>query len=437
MDQDTDGKIAMKIALVRKRYIDHGGAERYVATLSKRLCDLGHEVHVYASEWKVDNRCKMQDARCKIKNKEDLKSKSCGKIIFHRVPIIKGLSFVEALSFAINSKRLLKKERFDVIHSCERTLYQDIYRAGEGCHREWLIQRAKVESPTKTLLVRLNPLHQVLLALEKRIFKGGHYKYIIANSRRGKEQIVKHYEVPERKLKIIYNGVNSERFQDLDRNLYRLRIRKEYGLEEKDKVLIFVGSGFKRKGLAYAIWAMATIKMPDVKLLVVGRDNPKRYINLSQRLNLNHRVIFAGSTPNIEKFYAASDVFILPSIYEPFSNACLEAMACELPVITTEINGASEVIKADENGYIIKESWDTDALSDAIKKSLDLDRQLIRETNDKILKSFSWERHVTEIVGLYLSICKKEGICLGNNNNLQPHSGGHRFNGHDVFRNGE
>jgi len=349
----------------------------------------------------------MSDVRCQIKDKEDLGPKNGGEIIFHKVPIIKGLSFLEALSFAINSKRLLKKEQFDVIHSCERTIYQDIYRAGEGCHREWLIQRAKVESPTKTLLVRLNPLHQVLLALEKRIFKEGHYKYIIANSRRGKEQIIRHYEVPERKVKVIYNGVNSKRFQDLDRNLYRLQIRKEYGLEEKDKVLIFVGSGFKRKGLVYAIRAIAPIKIPNVKLLVVGRDNPKRYINLSERLGLNHRVIFAGSVSHIEKFYAASDVFILPTIYEPFSNACLEAMACGLPVITTDINGVSEFIKAELNGYIVKEPWNIDILSKAIKKSLDLDSQLIRETNHKILERFNWKRHVAEIVDLYLSIMQR------------------------------
>ncbi len=140
----------MKIALVRKRYIDHGGAERYVAILARRLCDLGHEVHVYASEWKIDNRCKMQDARCKIRGQKDLESKNRGKIILHKVPIIKGLSFLEALSFAINSKRLLKKEQFDIIHSCERILYYDVYRAGEGCQEDIFLGNDPMNSWTRT-----------------------------------------------------------------------------------------------------------------------------------------------------------------------------------------------------------------------------------------------------------------------------------------------
>lgn len=348
-----------------------------------------------------DARYKIQDARCKIKDRDNLGSKNKGVIIFHKVPIIKGLSFLEVLSFAINSKRLLKKERFDVIHSCERTLYQDIYRAGDGCHKEWLIQRAKVESPMKNLLVRLNPLHWVLLFLEKRIFREGHYKYIIANSRRGKEEIISHYGVPKNKIKIIYNGVNSDGCHDLERDLYRFQIRKEYGLDEKDKVLLFVGSGFKRKGLAYAIRAVATVKMPNVKLLVVGKDNPKRYINLCQRLNLNHQVIFAGPCTHIEKIYAAADVFILPTIYEPFSNACLEAMACGLPVVTTEVNGASEAVETGINGYVVRNSWDVNGLAQAVLQALDLDIQQVREVNNGVLKRFTWRKHISQTIQVY------------------------------------
>jgi UDP-glucose:(heptosyl)LPS alpha-1,3-glucosyltransferase len=401
----------MKVALLRKRYIDHGGAERYVANLARGLSDLGHEVHVYANEWKVDNKCKMQDARCKIKDKEYLGSKNAGKIIFHRVPIIKGLSFLEALSFAVNSKRLLKRERFDIIHSCERTIYQDVYRAGEGCHKEWLLRRAKVESPLKTMLVRLNPLHWTLLLLERKLFRANNL-HVIANSRKRKEEIVRHYGVPDSKVKVIYTGLDSCWFANHDRAAYRRQIMKEYDLSNGDQILLFVGSGFKIKGLSYAIRALAATNRADLKLLVVGKGSRRKPMRLCRKLGVDSQVIFVGTTSQIEKFYSASDIFILPSVYEVFSSACLEAMACGLPIVTTKINGASEVIEAGRNGYVVETPWDIDALCRAIKNSLDLNRDRISEVNKDILADFSWEKHLEEMIAVYDSLVQaRRQIC--------------------------
>ena len=123
------------------------------------------------------------------------------RITFHKVPIIRGLSVLEVLSFALNARRMLKREQFDIILSFERTLYQDVYRASDGCHREWLIQRQKIDPWYKYFLHKINPLHLSILWMERKIFQEGNYRTIIAISKRVKEEIVKHYEVPPGKNK--------------------------------------------------------------------------------------------------------------------------------------------------------------------------------------------------------------------------------------------
>ena len=108
---------------------------------------------------------------------------------FIDVPMLKWLSVLQVMTFAVNVRRMLKRQQFDIIHSFERTLYQDIYRAGDGCHREWLAQRRKIDPPGKSILHRINPLHIALLWIEKQIFKEGNYKAIMANSQGGKKKL--------------------------------------------------------------------------------------------------------------------------------------------------------------------------------------------------------------------------------------------------------
>ena len=115
----------MKIAILRKKYTFHGGAEGFSQSLIAQLADAGHEVHIYAIKWEG--------------------SPSWKNISVHKVPAITFNSFLRDLTFAISSFFLLKKQRgfFDIIQTHDKTFYQDIYRAGDGCHIEWLRQRWK------------------------------------------------------------------------------------------------------------------------------------------------------------------------------------------------------------------------------------------------------------------------------------------------------
>ncbi len=281
-------------------------------------------------------------------------------------------SFLSALTFNINTGVRVKGQGtrfYDCVISFERTTCQDIYRAGDGCHAEWLAIRSETEPFYKHLSFKINPLHIYLLSLEKRLFRNT--PLIIANSRMVKEQIIKHYAVPEEKIKIIYNGVDLARFSPQNKDNRRCDIRKNLAITEDTKVLLFVGSGFERKGLKPLIESVAFMKNKDIKALIIGKGDNKKYRDMAKAYRVSDKIIFLGIQKNIEDFYAASDLFILPTRYDPFSNATLEAMASGLPAITTKNNGAAELIENDKEGFVMERIDDTEELAGKIIKSLD------------------------------------------------------------------
>ena len=278
---------------------------------------------------------------------------------FHRVPVIRGPSFLRAWSFARGCERIVPCAGCDLIFSLERTLRQDVYRAGDGVHREWLAERRRHVSPVKRAALQLNPLHATLLALERRTFSPQRTRWVIANSRRGKEEIVRHYHFPVERIDVVHNGVDVERFRPAP--------APRAGA---DRVLLFVGSGFERKGLRFCIEALARLPS-SYRLKVVGKGNEAVYRSLARRLGVASRLEFCGFNLDPAAVYQGADLLVHPAIYEPFANVCLEALASGLPVVTSRINGASEVLTPGVNGAIIEQPDDIQELTAAINSFLD------------------------------------------------------------------
>lgn len=300
-------------------------------------------------------------------------------------------------------RRLLKREHFDIIHSFERTLYQDIYRAGDGCHREWLAQRRKIDPPGKSMLHRINPLHVTLLWMEKQIFKEGNYKAIMANSQRGKNEIVNLYGVPAEKIRVIYTPVDSKRFccdkiQEKSENLHR-----QFGISPDRPILLFVGSGFQRKGLPAILTALTLLTFP-AHLIVVGKERLSPYQRLAKKLGVDSCVTFTGPISDVAPYYMGANLFIFPTIYEPFSNVCIEAMAAGLPVVTSRINGASEVLVEGENGYIIEDPLNPSEIAAKIQQGLVISRARVAQANDNILGRLTWDNHIKQVMALYETV---------------------------------
>ena len=337
-----------KLFFIKKRFSIHGGGENYMRTLIERLKG-EYEITVLSSKWVETEGIRFQKV-------SDLKM---------------GLqmgSFLSTSTFNKNVCSTIRKAAPGCIVSFERTTCQDIYRAGEGCHAEWLEIRSRIEPFHKKLSFRINPLHLSLLNLEKELFSST--GCIIANSKMVRDNILKHYPVPAERLSIIYNGVDLLRFNPDNKGRWRKEIRKGLGIPGNVKLLLFVGSGFKRKGLEALIDAAALIKRNDIKVIVIGKGNTSGYEGLAGKRGVRDKVVFLPPQKEIERSYAASDLFVLPTLYDPFSNATLEAMAAGLPVITTKTNGVAELIEEGKEGFTVSDPLDVKDLSGKIEFSL-------------------------------------------------------------------
>lgn len=376
----------MKIAIIRKKYTFHGGAEGFSSSFIENLADEGHEIHIFAIKWQGDNPHK--------------------NIHFHKVPAITFISFLRDLTFALSSYVQLKKLRsfFDIIQTHDKTLYQDVYRAGDGCHIEWLKQRWKRIGLTGKLSIVLNPYHWLVLLIERSIFKSHRYKRVIAISELVKNNILDNYGIPSQDIEVIYNGVDINKFHPDNREKYKSKIRLKHGLLETDFVVLFVGSGFERKGLKYLIRAMETVSKP-VSILVAGKGSDKEF----KKIPTHHKVVFCGLQKDIYKYYAASDIFVFPTMYEPFGNVHLEALASGLPVITTKNSGASEIIKDGVQGFVVQKPEDFRAIAQGINVLLN-DKDKLRGMSKnarQLAEEFTFERHMGRIKKLYDTLVTK------------------------------
>ncbi len=298
----------MKIGLVRRGYSSTGGAEAYLRRLAGGLVAAGHvPVLIGTSDWPTE---------------------AWPNEFIIRVPGRTPREFAQSAGRAMNG--------CDVIYSLERVERCDVYRAGDGVHRAWLDRRAEFEPAWRRWTRLFNRKHAQLLALERRVYDPAVTRFVLANSALVRREITRFYGYPEDRITVVANGVDGVDVPPGTRET----VRAELGLDPKRYTLLFAGSGWDRKGLRFAV--EASKRLPDAVLLVAGKGDSRGLTG--------ERVRFLGPVADMGRIYAAADVFVLPTIYDPFSNACLEALAAGLPVITTNANGVAEILTENVQG---------------------------------------------------------------------------------------
>ncbi len=303
----------MRLAIIRQRYTPFGGAERFVEAALEALLERNVAITLYTREW-PETRIKLIEPRIVDP--------------FYIGSLWRDYGFARAVS------REVGRAKLDLVQSHERLLTCDVYRAGDGVHAVWLAERLKGAPWWKRLSVRLNPWHRYVLSTERKLFASPLLQAVICNSAMVRDEIRQAFRVPDEKLRLIYNAVDSQLFSPALRDA-RTAVRAKLRIADDAIVYLFVGSGFERKGVATAIAALAE-QPPPAHLVIVGRDKHlQRYAALAKRLGVGSRVTLTGPLADPKPFFGAADVFVLPTIYDPFPNAALEAMATGLPVITT------------------------------------------------------------------------------------------------------
>jgi len=339
----------MKIALISQSFEENkGGAEKFSSDLARYLIKKELKIKLFARKIEAP----------------DLKSYGV------EIPVSKKPPFFRIMTIAYMGLYLAKKWKADRIFALMPLPEGDFYWLAGGVYSNWL--KIKYPNVMERVIACLFKPHNLLnLYFQKRCITSSTLKKVITNSDLEKNIAIKTFNIPPEKIVVIPNGVNLTRF-NLSVRKDRDRMRKKLGFNKSDKIIMFAGNNFKRKGLETVIKALARLKnISKLYLVVAGKDKTDYFIKLSQRLGVSEKIKFLGYVKEIERIYGMADLFVFPSQYDSFASVVLEAMACGLSVITTKTNGASMVINHGEEGFILKR-WDDDRLlAEYIVKTLE------------------------------------------------------------------
>jgi UDP-glucose:(heptosyl)LPS alpha-1,3-glucosyltransferase len=372
----------VNIAIIVESYHAGGGVERRTHELVKGLRSSGHEVEVYANRWDPDL---VQGVR------------------MHRIPIFKLSRPLRPLSFSWFCYLATARSRHDLIHTQARVARYDVATLGVGCHRAYL--DALGIDPARAPDGRL---HRAILRIEQAMLRPGRYRRLITNSNMCRLELMKYYGVPAEGIVVVHNGVDSDTFSPQRTSELRDEVRRELGLSPDEIAVLYVGAGFRRKGLDTLIEAAARMDgRQQVRILIAGKGRRDEYERLAGSCGIGGRLLWTGQSADIVRRYAAADIFALPTRYDPFANSTLEALACGLPVVTTRTNGVSEILSDGTDAFVIEPNA-PEMLADRLQSLAgdpDL-RRRIGSAGRTAVEPYTWEKTTAETVRVYNDILR-------------------------------
>lgn len=332
----------MKIGLSFPGCHRRGGVERVVFECAQFLSLRGHEVSVLANECET------------IRN-------------VRHFPILPGIepSFLKGAGYFRRSRLKASTMDLNVLGTHGAICPTGGVHWVQSVHRAWLERSARLRGQFSfaRMRQRLNPLHPVLLELEKRHFKERAYRRLIATTPEVREDLRDLYNIPESDVDIIPNGFSPTEFNPYRRQANRKEMRRRLGLQEHEIALLFAANELGRKGYKTILSALKILKPTPYRLIVVGRPPIEVVRKRALEAGVEDLVIACGSTSEIAHYHAAADAFILPTQYEAFSLAILEALGSGLPVITSSVPGARNAIQPGRNGLLLQSPEDGEELA--------------------------------------------------------------------------
>ncbi|RUM86956.1 MAG: hypothetical protein DSZ23_06445, partial [Thermodesulfatator sp.] len=293
----------MNITIVRRRCgYGMGGAESYCANVARGFKKRGYRVTVVADESSLEG------------------------IPFKRARVAGRGSVLKNLTFFMESQAVLKKLDSSLVYGLSRVRGADFLRISDPLHAAWL-DLGYENSLFAAFRRHFSLRHSLLLWQERQAIRT--CKYIVTNSRLVKDQLASYYRVKSEYVFTVYNGVDHERFRPLPEDA-RNQAKNALGMSPGETAILFAGSDFRRKGLFCLFNAISRMDR-EVVLLVAGGEATPEADALCRQLGISDSVKWLGYRLDMERLYQAADLFCLPTLYDPFANTVLEAMACGTP----------------------------------------------------------------------------------------------------------
>jgi UDP-glucose:(heptosyl)LPS alpha-1,3-glucosyltransferase len=368
----------VRIALLTRRFdAAGGGTERDLIISARCLRAAGHDVTIYA---------------------EEIRGESDGWAV-RRVGSIGPGRTLSMLRFAFASVPAARRAGTDLVLSFARAAGADILRSGGGAHSSYLRAARKWRGTLGSATMRLRPYHRVQLIIEREAFCSPELKHVIAVSNFVRDDLVYEFKLAPSILTTIYNGVDLARFTTASSAEERARVRGRFKLPPEARVVLFVGNGFGRKGLGFLVEAWPRLKS-KAHLVVVGADRDlSRYQKRAAGLGVAERICFAGPQSNVEGIFRAADAFALPSLFEPFGNVVLEAMASGLPVMTSDFCGVAEILPPPMREFCLPDPTKIGEMAERLDALVNAAPKLRAEAR-ATAEQFTWDRYARELDAL-------------------------------------
>ncbi|MFH0994707.1 MAG: glycosyltransferase family 4 protein [Pseudomonadota bacterium] len=366
------------IAVVIPQYGRIGGAENMAFQLCERLAAM-FDIHVFARKW----------------------DSGPSLVTFHKVPMIHFPRWLQPISFAGFAQRKISNMAFDLVHSHERIFRMDLMTFHGIPHQTWIHDMR--QKP-------LSGFDRATCWAEKKGIENPALKMILPVSTLVKRELSKHYAISEDRVSVVHPGVSIERFSCLNARSCRERIRARHGLSASDVVICFVGMNFEIKRLDLTLQGIAGMKRdglfsPLPKLLIVGKGDSGPYLKMAKDLGISDQVVFVGVTDEVEAYYLASDLFVMPSRMDTFGLVVLEAMAAGLPVVISSNVGAADLVTHGHSGFILPENPSARDMAASLIRLMDPElRRSMGEAARRVAENHDWDKVANNMAQIYRTL---------------------------------
>jgi UDP-glucose:(heptosyl)LPS alpha-1,3-glucosyltransferase len=371
----------MRIALVGRRFDpEGGGTERDLLVTARILARAGHTVTLYAGEVRRHS-AEFQTLRVGL-----------------RAPT----RALRLLAFANAAAAKARRDGAEVVLSFARIIGADILRSGGGAHSSYVRAARQWLSAGAATAMRFSPYHRAQIAIERRGYKSARLRRAIAVSEMVRRDLVDSFGLDREKVAALYNGVDLDRFSPANRHM-RARARGELGIPTDAIAVVFAGNGFARKGLRFLIEAWPAVDSRPY-LIVAGADRSvNAYRKMAARAGVGDRIVFVGPQRRIEKTFAAADAFAMPSLFEPFGNVIMEAMASGLPALCGSACGAAEAFAGELGEFVVRDPTDLGEIAARMNLLLK-NRGELSVAARAAAERFTWDDYGRRLIGLLSSL---------------------------------
>ncbi len=342
------------------------GSSKYVIETTKEFVK-NNDVHVFANYWDSLDR----------------------RVNVHKIPVVPGNFYVREASFMFFASAIMAGKKFDVTLAQPTRYFSPMVAEMQFVQKSWVEYR-RANRMAITLGDRILP------KIEEYNLKK--CRMAIAISQSVADDLARLYSMSEEKIRVVYSGVDYDEFSPDNRKKYSGEIRERHGIGDDEKIILFQGNPFDRKGLEYTIRALP-LTPKGTKLLAVGNDDIIPYMKIAKKLGVDKKIIHIAFTSEMKKYFAAADAFVLPSLYDTFALVVLEAMASGCGVVSSKYAGASELIEDGKEGFVIDPKNPGD-IAEKINIILN-DGNIFRKNARKKAEQCGWDRTAKEMLEVF------------------------------------